>query len=144
MKLVFVVPSLPVAQPRQQHRVATVHGRPMAMNYTPSKHPVNQFKAAVQMACQLAYRGPVIEAGVVLRVIAVFPRPKGMVWKTKPMPRVPKLSKPDFDNLSKSVSDALNGILWRDDAQVYDGGCAKFIAAGNEQPHVEISIEVTL
>lgn len=142
MRIEFKVPSVPVAQPRQRHRVAFVKGKPMAMSYTPAKDPVNSFKAAVQMACQAAYRGPVIEGAVTFRMTAVFPRPTNKIWKTRPMPREPKLSKPDGDNLQKSVQDALNGVLWRDDSQVWDGGCVKVIAAGNEQPHVLVVIDV--
>jgi Holliday junction resolvase RusA-like endonuclease len=118
-----------------------VGGRAMAANYTPANHPVNAFKAAVQMAAREAYRGPVIDAPLAVRVIAVFPRPKGMVWKSKPMPRLLKVSKPDVDNCIKSLLDALNGILFRDDAQVCQLRIEKWIAAGDEQPHVEVVIE---
>ncbi len=36
--------------------------------------------------------------------------------------------KPDFDNLAKQV-DCLNGIVWRDDAQVVDGRSVKIYGA---------------
>ena len=38
-------------------------------------------------------------------------------------------SKPDFDNFAKSCCDAMNGIVWRDDAQVVDGRCIKLYSA---------------
>jgi Holliday junction resolvase RusA-like endonuclease len=31
---------------------------------------------------------------------------------------MPKTKKPDIDNLTKAILDALNGIAWNDDAQV--------------------------
>mgnify|MGYP003386818362 CR=1 FL=1 len=37
--------------------------------------------------------------------------------------------KPDWDNMAKLVCDALNGILWLDDAQIVDGRLTKFYAA---------------
>lgn len=33
--------------------------------------------------------------------------------------------KPDWDNVGKIVSDAMNGIVYRDDAQIVDGGTRK-------------------
>lgn len=56
------------------------------------------------------------------------------------MPRIPHGKKPDRDNCDKSVMDALTGLLWVDDAQVCDGRLTKWIAAGDEQPHVMIEI----
>ena len=35
------------------------------------------------------------------------------------------MGKPDFDNMAKLVADALNGIAWRDDAQVVAAIAAK-------------------
>lgn len=141
MIVAFVVPAIPVAQPRQKQRVIHVGGRPMASNYMPAKHPVNAFKAAVAMACQQAYRGPVIGGEVEIRVVAVFPRPKALCWKSRPMPRLRKVSKPDFDNVSKAICDALSGVLFRDDAQVWKATVEKWVASGDEQPHVEVVIE---
>lgn len=141
MRIEFHVPAIPVAQPRQKQRVINVGGRAMASNYMPTKHPVNAFKAAVALACQQQYRGAVLEEPLSMQLVAVFPRPKNLCWKSRPMPRLPKPSKPDFDNVSKSVLDALSGVLFRDDAQVWEAVVQKWIAAGDEQPHVEVVIE---
>ena len=45
--------------------------------------------------------------------------------------------KPDLDNLVKFVKDCANGILWRDDAQVYRLHATKVYA---EEPKTEIYI----
>ncbi len=45
----FIVPAIPIAQPRQRHRVMRIGGRTIAQNYTPKKDPVNQFKATVAL-----------------------------------------------------------------------------------------------
>lgn len=36
--------------------------------------------------------------------------------------------------------DALKGLAWLDDAQVCQGNIEKWIATGEEQPHVVVSI----
>ena len=46
-------------------------------------------------------------------------------------------SKPDFDNVTKSICDALNGLIWKDDAQVIDGHVRKFY---DTEPRVEIEV----
>lgn len=131
----FTVPGVPVAQPRQRHRVV---GK-FVQNYTPTKHPVNAFKAAVQFAAQPEFSQP-IEGPVSLSVVFVMPRPRNLVWKSKPMPRLPKASKPDFENIVKALMDALTGIAWRDDAQVWAATVTKYVAAGDETPHTEVEI----
>lgn len=138
----FTVPAIPIAQPRQRQRVATINGRPMAMNYTPTKSPVNAFKATVRMAAQQVYSGPPLTGPLWMELVFVFPRPGRLIWKKRPMPRERHASKPDRDNCEKSVMDSLKGLLFIDDGQICDGPIQKWIAAGDEQPHVEILIRV--
>lgn len=84
-----------------------------------------------------AYDAKPIDSDICLQLLFVMPRPSRLVWKTKPMPRMPHVSTPDIDNLVKSVLDAWNGILWTDDARICELRACKVIAAGDEQPHVE-------
>ena len=137
----ILVPTVPVAQPRQRHRVVKAGKASFVQNYTPKVSPVNAYKAAVQMAARAAYSGAPLEGPLAVDYTFVFPRPKSMIWKTKRMGRQPHTKKPDRDNLEKATSDALTKLLWRDDAQICDGRVAKCIAAGDEQPHVEITIQ---
>ena len=137
----FVVPAIPVAQPRQRTRVVGKGGRYFAHNYTPTSAPVNAFKAAVQQAAAAVYSGPPLEGPIALAVLFVLPRPKRLLWKTRPMPRDWQPARPDEDNLSKAVRDALEGILWRNDSQICLPLAAKMVAAGREQPHVVIQVQ---
>lgn len=45
--------------------------------------------------------------------------------------------KPDFDNVTKAVCDALNGIAYSDDSQIVDAMERKFYS---EQPRIEVII----
>ena len=45
--------------------------------------------------------------------------------------------KPDADNILKAISDALNGIVYRDDSQVCDCSVVKLYS---KNPRVEVSI----
>lgn len=139
--IAFTVPAVPVAQPRQRHRIITASGKSFAHNYTPAKDPVNAFKATVRLAVQQVFAGTPLEGPIRMGVVFVFPRQKAKVWKNKPMPRYWHTGKPDRDNLMKSLQDALNGLLFVDDSQICAGPVDKFYAAGDEQPHVEVKIE---
>jgi Holliday junction resolvase RusA-like endonuclease len=137
----FIVPCIPVAQPRQRHRIAqSADGRQWVANYTERKHPANAFKAAVQLAASEAYQGPPLTGALSVGLVFVLPRPGRLVWKSRPMPRRWHDWKPDAENLAKSAVDALTGTLWRDDAQVARLVIEKHVAAGDEQPHAEVTV----
>ena len=137
----FSIPTIPIAQPRQRHRVIENDGKAFAANYTPAKHPVNDFKATVRLAATHGGARLVGEP-VSLRAVFVMPRPKSKMWKTKPMPRYCHTSKPDLDNLAKALKDALTGVIWQDDSQVFAMDVRKVVANGEESPRVDVCIEV--
>lgn len=45
--------------------------------------------------------------------------------------------KPDLDNYIKSTLDALNGVLWTDDARIVDLYAHKYYS---DDPHIEITV----
>lgn len=137
----FWVPCCPVAQPRQRQRVVSAGGRNFSHNYTPTKHPVNALKSAIQVAARAVYQGAPLEGALRLTLTFILPRPKAMCWKKRPTPRARHVCKPDVDNLTKPV-DCLTGLLWRDDSQIAELHVEKYIAAGDEAPGVEVVIDV--
>lgn len=52
--------------------------------------------------------------------------------------KTPHVSVPDLDNLTKFVNDALNGILWKDDALIYEFQAQKFYS---EEPKTVLTVE---
>ena len=140
MIVAFTVPGVPVAQPRQRVRIAAGNGKAFAQNYTPARHPVNGFKAAVALAAAAAYQGPPLAGPLRLDVTFLLPRPGRLVWKKREMPRAWAPVKPDRDNLEKSLQDALNGQLWIDDQQIVTGNVRKLYAGGDEQPGVIVEV----
>lgn len=144
--IAFKVNVVPKSQPRQRHsgRIGkNKAGKQIVVvkNYTPKKAPVNAFKDVLRLFVRNEYKDKPLDVPLSLTLEFVFPRPKNKVWKNKPMPREPKPTKPDFDNLEKSVCDALNGILWRDDCLICENKTTKWIANGDESPHVFIMVE---
>lgn len=141
LEIRFLVPAVPVPLPRQRHRIVTTGtGKQFVANYTPRDSAVVAFKATARLACEQAYRGEPLEGPLRLDAVFVMPRPGYLCWKRKPMPRVPHGIMPDTSNLLKALEDALNGTLWKDDAQVAEVHAYKVVAAGDEQPHVEVAV----
>lgn len=142
----FTVPGVPVAQPRPR-ATPTPDGRArihevthVGKGATRRPHPIAAFKATIRLASEPLFCGGPLDGPVRLDVTFVMPRPSRLVWKKRPMPRVWHTSLKDRDNLDKAVMDALKGLAFRDDKQVCDGRILKVIAAGDEQPHVEITL----
>lgn len=126
--------SEPIAQPRQRH---TRFGN----NYIPASHPVHSYKRLIAEQCRLSH-ACMIDGAVSLEIIALFPRPKSMIWKRKPMPRSPYVAKKknDADNIAKAIMDAMSGILFADDGLVTRLVVERWYASGYEQSHVELTV----
>jgi Holliday junction resolvase RusA-like endonuclease len=131
----ITVHAVPVAQPRQ--RSAVIAGK--VRTYTPTKHPVNAYKASVAHAWGESGVSP-LDGPVSLTAVFVLPRPQSKTRKHNKHRRLLHASKPDVDNLVKGTKDALKGLAWRDDSQVQQCHLFKFYAACDEQPHVELTV----
>ncbi len=105
--------------------------------YLDKKHPVHAFKAAIR--AEFGKKAPHGDA-VQIIVYAFFKRPKSITWKTKEMPAIMHVKKPDADNVLKAVLDALNGFAWHDDAQVFSAKVCKYICDGSTDPRCDITI----
>lgn len=139
-KIIIHVPAVPVAQPRQRHRIAGKGKKAFVVNYTPKDDPSVAFKATVRMAAEKAYSGPPLGGPLRVDCLFVMPRPQRLIWKKRPMPRVPHTKNPDIDNLLKATFDALSGLVIVDDAMIYSLNAEKFYASGDESPHVQVEI----
>jgi Holliday junction resolvase RusA-like endonuclease len=107
------IPGEPIAQPRV--RVSTKGG--FARAYTERDHPIHAYKQAIRLAYVNA-GGEVLEGPVSIRVVCWFDRPKSHSKKRR-QKLEPKTTKPDLDNVGKAILDALNGIAYNDDGQVF-------------------------
>jgi len=109
MAITFSVPGDPVPQPRP--RVSTAGG--FARAYVPKDHPIHAYRQAVAVAARAA--GVLQATGPVSVIIdAVFGRPKSHMNKGGVKPKAPALPRPDVDNISKGVLDALKSVMGDD------------------------------
>jgi len=79
-------------------------------------------KEAVQRAFKAAVKGRTVchpKPAVAMDILAVFPLPQRIPKGDGRRMGSPHVSTPDADNIAKLVKDALNGIAYDDDAQVY-------------------------
>ena len=65
-----------------------------------------------------------------------LPRPKSLSAKVSR----PHTKRPDVDKLARAVLDALTGVIFKDDSQVYCLIATKMYANENEPPHVRITV----
>ena len=138
-KLDFVVFGTPVGKSRP--KFSTRNGRAVA--YTPPK------TRNYEMLVQKAFReqcGPILfeDNPLKVQITAYFPiptrTPKSLRHKML-CGEVRHTSKPDSDNVAKSVLDALNCVAFRDDSQVCELSVSKFY---DDDPRVEVAIEALL
>ena len=79
-----------------------------------------------------------------LVITAVMPIPQS--WSPKRRKealegRLMHTSKPDWDNLGKGISDALNGVAWKDDSHVYWSNVRKIYGT---EPRVDVTVTTTI
>jgi len=106
--------------------------------YTPSSN--KEFEYIIRKQAEKVFEKP-LTTPVSLTIFFYMPRPKRLIWKTKPMPSHPCDKRPDIDNLIKSVTDGLNGIAYLDDGQISSIHAYKRYHAGDGRPKTVIKIE---
>jgi Holliday junction resolvase RusA-like endonuclease len=105
----FSVPGDPVAKARAR---VTQWGAYTPLTTVRAEHGIAAM-ARRAMRDMLPYDEP-----ITLDIVAIFTAPKRSL-KAQALPNAAfKMTKPDIDNLAKTVLDACNGIVWRDDSRV--------------------------
>ena len=120
--LVIPLAPMPKARPR------VVNGRA----YTPAATAA--YERSIKLAA--AHLRP-MEGPLNVSIAFIFPRLKS----SRSTAREAKSTRPDVDNLIKAVLDGLNGLAFHDDGQVTRVSGEKWIAAAEEEAHIEVTIE---
>lgn len=123
----LVIPGTPV--PKARPRTVIQGGR--AHTYTPRK--TRQWEETVRAVAMLHRPPAPYEGPLAVTMVFYLPKPKS---SKRRWPSV----KPDLDNLIKACSDALNGVIWRDDSQIVKQTCEKRYGDHGDS-RVEIEIE---
>ena len=119
-------------------------GRPRFVRATGIAHTPEKtasFENKVAWAAQCVMRGrPLLEGP--LMIVADFyftiPASKPAKWRAAALAGLIRpTKKPDFDNLIKSVADALNKVVWVDDGQIVDAKVRKWYGT----PRFEIRVD---
>jgi Holliday junction resolvase RusA-like endonuclease len=88
-------------------------------HYTPQKTRDYEKTIADEAALVMRLHPILLPVRVTIRCEYAPPKswPK---WRKTALMGKGKITKPDGDNIMKAICDALNGIVWRDDAQVVE------------------------
>jgi len=138
----FTIPGPPKAWGRTQNRIVTSAktGKQFVSSYTPartrSEEGVVRYLASRAMGDTPPHDGPV---SVTLAFLMGIPVSFTKTFKHEALNgwRFPT-SKPDWDNLSKLVTDGMNGIVYLDDKQIVTAFITKRYS---EQPAVLVSVK---
>lgn len=135
MIITFTVPGdpFPKLRPRFRH-VVTRAGASFTSAYTPAKSA--KYEKAVKTYAMLAMRQagqftPFL-GGLELDCQFFMPVPKSWTKRATAQAlqgELPHTSRPDLDNLVKSIKDGLNEVVWQDDSQVVSLLASKFYSA---------------
>ena len=106
-------------------------------NGTYNSKEYTQYKQAIQLAYKSVHGTTQTEKPIFMKLEFFFKIPKSWSKKKKDSANW-HISRPDGDNLAKSIKDALNGVAYRDDSQVCFLQVRKQYAAFNG---VKIEIE---
>lgn len=98
---------------------------------------------------RMKYRGPLLTGGIILNATFCFHRKKGHYTATGKLSKKGRENpnhtvKPDRDKLLRAVQDAMSGIVYKDDCQIWTGDTKKVYVGLDEPEGVLIEIEDTI
>lgn len=117
MRVAFVIPYEPMGKERP--RAYSCHGHTQV--YTPYK--TREYEQMVRdiYALQVGHKRFPDDAEILLEIIACFSVPKSASKEKRRLMLsgdIRPKKKPDYDNIAKIITDALNGVAYKDDAQI--------------------------
>ena len=130
-----IIPGPPIGKGRPR---ATIRGG-RVRTYTPKR--TAHWEATAASTMMDTWLRPPLVCPVSVGILALFPRPQRMIWKTKPMEREPFCQTPDVDNVVKACLDAAEkaGVL-SNDKLVWSVDCIALYCAGDESPCVQVRV----
>lgn len=136
MRAKFCIHGEPQGKGRPRFSTVCGHAKPR----TPDETVLYENLVKTEYRQQSGVRFP-DDAMLDVRIFAYYSIPKSVSKKKRQAmldKRIRPTKKPDFDNIGKVICDSLNGIAYRDDAQVVDSMVRKFYG---ETPKVVVTIE---
>ena len=141
IKLVVLGEPKPQKRHRDREPVTLPSGRTYTPKYDPSSKAKESFAAVIQ---RKAPERP-FDCALLVDIVCYLKRPKNHkgtgrnkgVLKDR-FKNAKHTTKVDIDNLMKFVFDALTGIFWRDDKQIFSGRTTKRYS---DRPRTEIFIK---
>ena len=131
--ITFTVPGVPKGQARP--RFARI-GNFVRTYDTKDAHSNKQNIAAFAMAAGVKpFQGP-----VTIAISAFLPRPQRLCRKKDNPAECPATCKPDCDNIAKAICDALIGVAYADDAQVWTCRITKAYHAIGGVPRMVVTV----
>lgn len=132
MRVHFTIPGVPV--PKARPRV-----KKNGFTYTPKK--TEDYEALVKDVYNLTAKHYFSDSPLHVYMDLFFPIPKSYSKKRRKelsCPNTPYPKRPDADNVIKAITDALNGIAYKDDGQIVRVSAAKWYG---KEPRAEVVIE---
>jgi len=126
LSLTIPMQPIPKARPRVIGKCA----------YTPKR--TKDAESIIATHVQARYKKEILESPIGIRVVFVHARPKNL----KGDHRIPKATRPDGDNLVKTVTDAIEGIVYKNDGQICFWQMEDWYAASNEQPSISLELYI--
>lgn len=137
MKISFLIPGEPIAKARARVFFNKKANRVMA--YTPTK--TASFENFIKLIVATEWPRPPILGPIIMTIRIFKSMPKSLLKKKINQAEngdIRPVTRPDCDNYLKSISDALNNLVYKDDSQIISVHVHKFYSC---IPRTEIEIE---
>lgn len=129
----------PKGKARLRYRVVHAKGKAFATGYTP-KQTLTYENALAGAAAEVMKSRPLLTGPLKVHVLASVPIAQSWSKKRRQLALVGverPTKKPDADNIIKML-DALNHVVWNDDAQIVDAHIEKYYS---DKPSLLIRVE---
>jgi Holliday junction resolvase RusA-like endonuclease len=132
MEITFIIPGAPFAKERAGRRIMkTKEGKSFVHSYNPGA-TARQEKLIADRAREVWHTRPLLDGvPLSLRVICCLAVPASWSGRKRADAHggvIMPMGRPDWDNYAKLVSDALNGVIYRDDAMICTAHVSKLYA----------------